>query len=261
MIFACVGDNCIDYYDKTDESFCGGNPVNVAVYIKRLGGDSAYIGAVGTDKYGVIMKETLQSKGVDVSRLHIDNGSTALTHVEMIDGDRVLGDYDEGVMESFRVSESDIEWLSSQKIIITGLWSHTEKDLYKLRSHGAKIAFDSADRPYDSITKEAIANVDILFFSDDNSNDNELKNIICDLHSKGPELVIATRGSKGSIAFDGNTFYEYGIINCDVVDTMGAGDSYIAGFLYSYINDKGIPESMKAGAMSSAVTIGYNGAW
>ena len=35
---AAIGDNCIDYYDSLNESYPGGNPVNVAVYIKRLGG-------------------------------------------------------------------------------------------------------------------------------------------------------------------------------------------------------------------------------
>ena len=46
---ACVGDNCVDFYDNTNEAFPGGNPVNVAVYVRRLGGESAYLGAVGTD--------------------------------------------------------------------------------------------------------------------------------------------------------------------------------------------------------------------
>ena len=45
---AAIGDNCIDYYDSLNESYPGGNPVNVAVYIKRLGGESSYTGAVGT---------------------------------------------------------------------------------------------------------------------------------------------------------------------------------------------------------------------
>ena len=47
MKIACVGDNCVDYYDNTGEAFPGGNPVNVAVYVRRMGGQSAYLGAVG----------------------------------------------------------------------------------------------------------------------------------------------------------------------------------------------------------------------
>ena len=53
---AAIGDNCIDYYDSLNESYPGGNPVNVAVYIKRLGGESSYTGAVGTDSFGKIMQ-------------------------------------------------------------------------------------------------------------------------------------------------------------------------------------------------------------
>ena len=57
---AAIGDNCIDYYDSLNESYPGGNPVNVAVYIKRLGGESSYTGAVGTDSFGKIkIKESI----------------------------------------------------------------------------------------------------------------------------------------------------------------------------------------------------------
>lgn len=38
MKIACVGDNCVDYYDNTGEVFPGGNPVNVAVYVRRMAG-------------------------------------------------------------------------------------------------------------------------------------------------------------------------------------------------------------------------------
>ena len=46
-----------------------------------------------------------------------------------------------------------------------------------------------------------------------------------------------------------------------VVDTLGAGDSYIAGFLHAALLGKPIPERMRAGSENAAVTIGYVGAW
>ena len=46
---AAVGDNCVDAYDQTGEAFPGGNPVNVAVYTVRLGGEASYTGVVGDD--------------------------------------------------------------------------------------------------------------------------------------------------------------------------------------------------------------------
>ena len=42
---------------------------------------------------------------------------------------------------------------------------------------------------------------------------------------------------------------------------MGAGDSYIAGFLLALLEGESIIECMKEGAQSSSVTIGYKGAW
>ena len=41
----CVGDNCVDHYRQTGEDHFGGNPVNVAVYTRRLGGGISYVGA------------------------------------------------------------------------------------------------------------------------------------------------------------------------------------------------------------------------
>ena len=43
---AAVGDNCMDVYDRTGEAYPGGNPVNVAVYTLRLGGNASYTGVV-----------------------------------------------------------------------------------------------------------------------------------------------------------------------------------------------------------------------
>ena len=108
---ACVGDNCIDYYDNTNEAFPGGNPVNVAVYARRLGADASYLGAVGTDKYGELMICALQEKGVDTSHVQVLSGNTALTHVCRVDGERIFGDYEEGVMAEFSLNKEDIDFM------------------------------------------------------------------------------------------------------------------------------------------------------
>ena len=74
------------------------------------------------------------------------------------------------------------------------------------------------------------------------------------IHAFGPRLVTATMGELGSICYDGTTLYEYGIVPTTVVNTVGAGDSYIAGFTYGILNGWSVPECMKKGAeVSSAV--------
>ena len=82
-----------------------------------------------------------------------------------------------------------------------------------------------------------------------------------DLHAKVPKLVIVTLGEKGSLVYDGNDFTFFGIVPCRVVDTMGAGDSYIAGFLKGIMEEKNILDCMKMGAENASQTIGYHGAW
>ncbi len=61
--------------------------------------------------------------------------------------------------------------------------------------------------------------------------------------------------------YDGQRFYRQGIIPRQAVDTMGAGDSLIAGFLHGYLEGLDLPACMTAGAQCSAVTLSYEGAW
>ena len=265
---ACFGDNCVDYYEETKTPHFGGNPVNVAVYVRRLGGESAYIGPVGTDAFGTQMKEAIAGKGVDVSHVQVVEGKTALTHVRIRNGDRVFGEYDEGVMASFRLREEDIAFICRFPLAVSGVWGHCENDLERIRRAGVTIAFDASDALEEKAAQIAVPHTDILFLSDDRSEDETLRRLLAELHSRGPFLVVATRGEKGSLAYDGREFHQEGIVPCEVVDTMGAGDSFIAGFLLKWQEMKGagetggvLPACMKAGARNSAVTLGYSGAW
>ncbi|MCR5006242.1 MAG: fructoselysine 6-kinase [Clostridiales bacterium] len=261
MKIGCVGDNCIDYYDETGQAFPGGNPVNVAVYVRRLGGAASYVGAAGTDAYGALLVQALKDKGIDVSHVHVQPGSTAISHVTMRDGDRVFGAYDEGVLADFRPGAQDIEFLCGHDLVVSALWGHAEQAFAPIHAQGVPTAFDAAERPFAKAAQIAIPHTTLFFFSDDESDETELCKILQTLHALGPKVVVATRGSKGSLAYDGADFYRYGIVPCEVVDTMGAGDSYIAGFLMAWLEQRPIQACMEAGARNSAVTIGYSGAW
>ncbi len=257
---AAVGDNCMDVYDRTGEAYPGGNPVNVAVYTVRLGGTASYTGVVGSDRYGALMREAIAGKGVDVSHLRTEPGATAVSHVELVDGDRVFGEYDEGVMEHFRMTQEDMDFLAGHDLVVTGLWSHTAPDLPQLKARGVKIAFDCADKLGDPRAEQALPYVDYAFFSHDGEME-QVREFLRAAHAKGPALAVATRGERGSLAFDGERFFEHGIVPCKVVDTMGAGDSFIAGFLYGLLRGMDIPGCMAQGAQCSSITLGYGGAW
>ena len=231
------------------------------MYVRRLGGQSAYLGAVGTDDFGKQMCAALQEKGVDVSHVQILPGKTAFTHVERINGERVFGDYDEGVMADFRLRQADFDFLKGYDLLVTGLWGHTESQLADVRAMGIPVAFDGAERPLDEAGRIALPHVNVAFFSDDASDEESLKARILEVAALGPQIVVATRGGKGSLAYDGERFYPGQIVPCSVVDTMGAGDSFIAGFLMAWLKKEPIPACMRTGAENAAVTLGYPGAW
>ena len=72
----------------------------------------------------------------------------------------------------------------------------------------------------------------------------------------GAKLLIATFGKKGSLAYDGREFYRGGIVPAkDLVNTVGAGDSFFAGFIARYLDGAPIAECLKSGAERSSLVI------
>ena len=261
MKVAAVGDNCVDVYEKEGKQYPGGNPVNVAVYLKRMGVDASYTGVVGTDECGKTMIEALNGKDVDTSHVHVEEGDTAKTMVEIINGNRVFCDYFEGVMENFKLSEDDIKFLCEHDLVVSGIWGHTDKDLAAIHETGTTVVFDYSDQPQDPMVDESIANVDYAFFGLESDDNEQVRAFMKEKQAMGPKAIVVTLGENGSLAYDGNEFHKGDIVKCDVVDTMGAGDSFIAGFIKGILEEKTLDECMVMGAQSSAVTLGYSGAW
>ena len=263
MKLAAVGSNCIDFYANLEggKAYPGGGPVNMAVYTVRLGGQASYIGPIGDDKFGSIMVKAIREKGVDVSHLHVKSGKTAVSQVELIDGERVFGDYDEGVLSDYVLSEDDINFILQHDMVVCDLWGKVEGQYKELKEKGITTVFDCATRPEDEAAQIAMPYTDILFFSSEEDNDFLRQQMIA-YGQKGPKLVIAMLGTKGSLCYDHQDFHAYGIVECDkVVDTMGAGDSYIAGFLSAYHDVNDILTCMHKGAANATETLKYFGAW
>lgn len=260
MNVVTIGDNCIDAYINLGEFHPGGNPVNVSVYMKRIGIDSAYIGVLGNDENGKIIRNSLIDKGVNIEHLKVREGKTAVSIVNLVNGDRVFGDYDEGVLKDFKLTDEDIEFALSSNLIHTGLWGKIENDLHKLYNKGPLISFDFADKLNNEMVYKALPFVDYCFFSYD-KEDDYIKEYLIKAQKRGPKAAIATLGENGSIAWDGYRFTHAGIVEVEAVDTMGAGDSYIAGFMKGVLEGKSVLASMQLGAKTAAETLKYYGAW
>lgn len=261
MKIGTVGDNCIDSYKEMGKAFPGGNPVNVAVYFVRLGGEASYVGVVGDDEYGPFMTESIARKGVDTSYVHTLPGKTAVTEVKLVDGDRIMAGYDEGVLADFKLNDEDIDFLAGHDLVVSSVYGNVHDSFKDIRAKGVKLAFDASDVPEREASKVALKNCDYFFYSNDDGDTDEVRAQMKSFKEEGPELVICMQGDKGSIVYDGSEYHKFGIVPCEVIDTIGAGDSYIAGFLKGILEGKAIEEAMKIGAANASETIGYFGAW
>ena len=258
---ACIGDSCVDHYDMYDQKSPGGNPVNFAVYFRRMGGEASFIGAVGSDGDGALVCSALEGKGVDVSHVQVLPGPTSTTHVSVENGNRVFTSYDPGVMEQFSLRPEDFDFIREHALAISAPWGRCEHELGRIRAMGLPVAFDCADLPFDPAAQTALPNSDIAFFSDDAEDEKALKRTIKTIYALGPSIVVAMRGARGSLAYDGKRYYAQAAIDCPGVDTLGAGDSYIAGFLHSFLQGRPMKQCMQTGAENASITIGYLGAW
>jgi fructoselysine 6-kinase len=181
--------------------------------------------------------------------------------VELVRGDRVFGDYNEGVLASFKLKDEDIDFICGHDLAFSGVWGNCHDDLWKIRARGTPVVFDFDGKLDGPVAAKAIGDVDYAFFASDEGDSADLRRYMESAHRRGPKIVTVTLGSHGSIAYDGEQFVTFGIVACDVKDTLGAGDSYIAGFVKGILEKRPLKECMSMGAASSSATLQYMGAW
>jgi fructoselysine 6-kinase len=261
MKIASIGDNCVDNYASLGRQSFGGNCVNVAVRVAKLGMEAAYVGALGDDETGKNFLAALKAQHLDTSHVKVLPGKTAVTQVELKNNDRVFGDYDAGVTKVYKPDAETIAWLSHFDVVHSALWGEVTDELPKIRKAGAPIAFDFCDKLDHELVAKVVPNGEIAYYSYDESDDAFIKDYMKKIHSKGPRLVVTTRGKRGSMAYDGKEFYYQDIIDCKVVDTMGAGDSYIGAYLTNWVKGKSVSECMLEATKVSTEVIQHEGAW
>jgi fructoselysine 6-kinase len=72
-------------------------------------------------------------------------------------------------------------------------------------------------------------------------------------------MVVATRGAKGALALASGCFHEQPASPASVVDTLGAGDGFIAACLLAILDGAGIAAALEAGVEQAAQVCGYQG--
>lgn len=225
-----IGDNVVDRYLDRGVFYPGGNAVNVAVHARRCGATAGYIGAIGTDDAGRAVLDSLVDEGVDTSLVRVLDGPNASAEVRVIDGNRVFGHGDPGVSR-FRLSGADLAAAAAADVVHTGECSMLEGQLSDLAAVARLLSFDFSERPQDYIAEHAPL-VDVAVRSLPSAGDvdaavREARRI----RSLGPRIVAVTMGAGGAVVVDGDDVAHSPAPQTPVVDTLGAGDAFIARFL------------------------------
>lgn len=231
----------------------GGAPCNVLSMLQRLGKRTAFIGKVGKDSFGEMLRAVVAEQGIDTGNLIADEGvPTTLAFVHTAsDGDRSFSFYRNPGADMMLLEEDiDISILENTRIFHFGSLSMTDDGVEKAtkkaietaKKAGAILSFDPNLRPplWKSldIAKEKIAygisQCDILKISDDEIEfftgvsdiDEGVARIQEEFHTP---LICATMGKMGSrVYYKGNRVEHAPFLNENTIETTGAGDTFMA---------------------------------
>lgn len=242
----------------------GGAPCNVLAMLNRMGKKTAFIGKVGQDAFGNILKNTIDEVGIDSTGLVFDKDvNTTLAFVNTDEnGERSFSFYRKpGADMMLNVNEVDFDLIRNTKIFHFGTLSMTHEGVREATKAGIKeaqkenklISFDPNLRPllWDDLNNAkdqidfgcSVCNIlkiedeEAKFLTDCDDIDEAVRIIRNKYNIK---LMLVTAGSKGSTAYYENIkVKQEAYLQETTIDTTGAGDTF-CGSCLGYLIDKDI---------------------
>ncbi|HEY1405161.1 MAG TPA: PfkB family carbohydrate kinase [Spirochaetota bacterium] len=239
----------------------GGAPANLLATISKLGRKSAFIGKVGDDLFGHFLISVLTDAGIDASGVRLStHARTTLAFVQLDEkGDRSFSFYrNPGADTELAENEIDLSIISRSRIFHFGSLSLTDEParsatfaaLEHARNDKKTISYDPNLRPllWESLddAKEkilsAIHYADILKISEEEmeflTGESDLeKGTSLLMNTYATPLILVTLGAQGCFYRTGSfTGRSAAFTDLESVDTTGAGDSFLGGFIYGMIS-------------------------
>ena len=232
----------------------------------RLGLKVAFIGVCGDDVFGRFMLDEMQKRNVDVSDVIVcSDKQTGLSLILNNQTDRAILTH-LGLIPALRAADvSDVLLRQSRHLHVASYFlqtalQHDLPDLFR-RAHSFGLT-TSLDTNYDPLEKwlgfdDLLSTTDIFL-----PNKIEALSITRsdDIESAAEQLANKSRlvaiklGSEGALASHHKEIIRVESIPAKVVDTVGAGDSFDAGFMYGYLNDWALQKSLQLACICGALS-------
>jgi 2-dehydro-3-deoxygluconokinase len=245
-----------------------GAEANVCVGLCRLGCSAAYITRVGDDEFGRVIVMRLRGEGVDVSRCVYDSRApTGLVVREKREAGPVDVLYYRRGSAASLLSPADLDARlirGARFVLLSGitpaLSSSCRETVFAAaelaQAAGVSVVLDpnirlklwSADEAR-AVLRELMARVDIVMPGADEAElltgSSDPRDAALDLLRLGPRLAIVKLGANGAVAVDADGIVEApGVVIPRVVDPVGAGDAFAAGFLTGQLRDMDVASSL-----------------
>ena len=277
MLRLCPGfDLRLEQAQKFDLEI-GGAELNVAVALSRLGTSSAFMMKLPDNPLGHLLVNRARSWGVDVSRMvWSPEGRVGTYFIEYGKTPRsinVVYDRKDSAINTLLADELDWDFIGGGKLLhTTGITMGVGDNCKQLvmdviaraRKLGLLVSFDvnfrsrlwTPEQARKAID-ELVGQIDILFVTKDDASivlglEGEPSDVVSKLHQKfACKLAVMTLGAEGAIVCDDDGVTGQSSYDLEVVDRVGGGDAFAAGFIYGHLNGSTVMAMEYAAAMAA----------
>lgn len=261
----------------------GGAESNVAIGLARLGVPATWMGRLGDDALGRLIERQLRAEGVSAATTHDAAAPTALMLKERpAAGSSAVSYYRAGSAGSRLAPEHlDLALIRKARILhITGITaalgagprSALDAAIDAAIDGGTLVSFDvnHRSRLWDHTTaaaayREIAARADIVFAGDDEAEmltgEREPVAQAKAIAALGPSQAIVKLGADGALGLAEGHAVEQSAFPVQAVDTVGAGDAFVAGYLAELIAGAKLAERLRTAAACGAIACTAPGDW
>ncbi|WP_299099947.1 carbohydrate kinase family protein [uncultured Winogradskyella sp.] len=273
----CYGEVLWDVFPKHKK--IGGAPLNVAIRLQSLGNNVEIISCIGKDKRGDKINTFLLDQGINTDNLQV-NEKLKTGNVKVILNQKGSASYDikfPRAWDNIQLTESAKHSVKNADAFIYGSLvardDTSRNTLYQLLKIAKYKIFDiNLREPYYTIDllKYLMNEADFIKFNDDeifeigkalNSKTHSLEQNIKYIASiTNTQSICVTKGKHGAILYYNEKFYYNSGYQIEVIDTVGAGDSFLATLVDYLINSKNPQEAINIACAVGALVAGSEGA-